>query len=178
MVFWHISNTPHKLKSIWHVVYFWVASLPAPCMSSPGLFTLLVVYNNFESYNNLELHVVVRNLEIDVRSVNPANTALQSSKIRPDTLSSKISQIPRKDGNILREKYVIHENNAIVVRVLWVVGSDSRPIKRHYLSRSIVVVPVKHVRIFQVVVRHLGIFQVVVRHFGILQAVVPVFFSL
>ena len=39
-----------------------------------------VLYNNLESYDNLEFQVVVRNLEIDERSVNPANIALWSSK--------------------------------------------------------------------------------------------------
>ena len=35
----------------------------------------LVLYNNLESYDNLEFQVVVRNLEIDEWSVNPANIA-------------------------------------------------------------------------------------------------------
>ena len=38
-----------------------------------------LLYNNLESYDNLEFQVVVRNLEIDERSVNPANIALWSS---------------------------------------------------------------------------------------------------
>ena len=40
----------------------------------------LLLYNNLESYDNLEFQVVVRNLEIDEQSVNPANIALWSSK--------------------------------------------------------------------------------------------------
>ena len=48
---------------------------------SPGVMKLWVaLYNNLESYDNLEFQVVVRNLEIDEWSVNPANIALWSSK--------------------------------------------------------------------------------------------------
>ena len=47
----------------------------------------LVLYNNLESYENLEFQVVVRNLEIDERSVNPANIALWSSKTYAITYS-------------------------------------------------------------------------------------------
>ena len=40
-----------------------------------------------------------------------------------------MSQIPKKDGNILHYKHLFHENNVIVVCVLCVVGSGSRPKK-------------------------------------------------
>ena len=40
----------------------------------------MVLYNKMESHDNLEFQVAVRNLEIYVRKVNPANITLWSSK--------------------------------------------------------------------------------------------------